>query len=406
MRIAIIASMKNGLEHFVYREMCDLAARGVSLDIYPTKYQYGLYNPRPEWNTHRWHIAIVLLSQLWRFLCQPRLYVQLLVDSFRRGAVVDFLLAAYFAPKIRGADVIYSTFGDRKLFIGYYAKRLVNRPLVVTIHAYELYRNPNPQLFVQALRASDRILAVTEHNRDVLHSRYDIPPERVTVSRLSVDLDEYCPAKNFVVLIVAHFVEKKGHEILLKAVQRMGRSDVEVWVVGGPINSVAHVDVPAIVERLGLQPQVAFFGKLSGAALKAVYHACDVFCLPSRVDRFGDSEGFPTAIIEAMACGKPVITTRHVEIPRIVDQIVVDENDVGALAEALEHLYASPARRDVLGARNRELAEVYFTGRNMDERLGLFEQLARTGRDRQETGRSAPTAHADRAPRVTEKQRF
>lgn len=399
--------MKNGLEHFVYREMCDLAARGVALDIFPTKNQHGLYNPRPEWNTHRWHMATVLLCQVWRFLHQPRKYLLLLVEAVRRGAVVDFLLAAYFAPQMRRADVIYATFGDRKLFIGFYAKRLVNKPLVVTIHAYELYRNPNPQLFVEALKASDRIIAVTEYNRDVLHTRYHIPQEQVVVSRLSLDLNEYCPADKFVVLIVAHFVEKKGHEVLLKAVQRMGRDDVEVWVVGGPINSVADVDVPGIVEQLGLQSQVALFGKLSGTALKAVYHACDVFCLPSRVDQFGDSEGFPTAIIEAMACGKPVITTRHVEIPRIVEEIVVDENDVGALAEALEHLYASRARQKVLGARNRELAEIHFADRNMDDRLRLFEQLVHTNRDEQAFGGLADSigsALEETPTRIPEKQ--
>ena len=82
-----------------------------------------------------------------------------------------------------------------------------------------------------------------------------------------------------------------------------------------------------------MQSQVAFFGKLSGTALRAVYHAADVFCLPSRHDSDGCAEGFPTVLIEAMACGKPVVTTRHVEIPRIVEQILVDENDVDGLAE-------------------------------------------------------------------------
>jgi glycosyltransferase involved in cell wall biosynthesis len=277
---------------------------------------------------------------------------------------------------MRDVDVIYATFGDHKLFMGYFCKRLVNKPLAVTIHAYELYRNPNPNLFRKALADCDQIVAVTEYNREVLHSRYGIAPERVDVVRLSVDLREYCPSRKFVVLIVAHFVEKKGHEILLEAVKRMGRDDVEVWVVGGSIDPRFDVDVRAIANRLGLESQVAFFGKLRGAALKAVYHACDVFCLPSRVDSRGEAEGFPTAIIEAMACGKPVVTTRHVEIPHIVEQILVDENDAGALAEALEHVYQSETRRQMLGARNRELAELHFSTANIDERVRLFREIA------------------------------
>jgi glycosyltransferase involved in cell wall biosynthesis len=375
MRLGIVASMKNGLEHFVYREMCEFSARGVSIRLFPTKHRDGLYNPRPEWNTARWTVWAVLWSQPWRFLRRPIRYLAALATALRYSALADFLLAAYFSPRMSDVDLIYATFGDQKLFVGYFCKRLERKPLAVTIHAYELYQNPNPRLFPIALASCDQIVAVTEHNRCVLRDRYGIPVERVDLVRLSVDLDEYRPATKFVVLIVAFFVEKKGHEILFEAVKRMGRDEVEVWVVGGPVGSSSDVDVAAIVRRLGLESQVAFFGKLSGTALKAVYHACDVFCLPSRVDRNGDCEGFPTAIIEAMACGKPVITTRHVEIPRIVEQLLVNENDVGALAEALEHVYQSRSRRDVLGARNRELAEIHFSNRNIDERVRLFRQL-------------------------------
>ena len=131
-----------------------------------------------------------------------------------------------------------------------------------------------------------------------------------------------------------------------------------------------------MVKQLGMESQVALFGTLSGTALKAVYHACDVFCLPSRPDSRSVPEGFPTVIIEAMACGKPVVTTRYVEIPRIVEQILVDENDVDGLAAALERVYQSTSLRDQLGARNRELAETHFSPANVDQTLRLFKQIS------------------------------
>ena len=342
MRLAVIASLKSGLEQFIYREIDELTNRGISIRLFPTKHRAGLYNPRPEWDCQRWSWWKVLGSQPLRLLRMPLTYIRALIIAIRYRAVVDFLLAAYFTRAMGDVDAIYATFGDRKLFVGYFCKQLLHIPLAVEIHAYELYRNPNPALFSVALRACDRIIAATEHNRSVLRDRYSIPEASIDVVRYSIDLCDYRPSSKFVVLIVAFFVEKKGHDVLLQAVKELGREDVEVWVVGGTGGSSSVVDVEAIVKRLGMESQVAFFGKLSGTALKAVYHACDVFCLPSRVDRHGDSEGFPNVIIEAMACGKPVVTTRHVEIPRIIEQILVDENDVHGLAEALEQVYQSP----------------------------------------------------------------
>jgi glycosyltransferase involved in cell wall biosynthesis len=376
LQLGVIASMKSGLEHFVYRELNDLAERDASISLLPTMHRPGLYNPRPEWNFHPWKAWAVVLSQPWRCLVDPVRYVSVLLTAIRHRAVVDFFLAAYAAPLMKDVDVIYSTFGDRKLFVGYFLKCLIAKPLVVNIHAHELYQNPNPKLFSVALAACDEIMTVTEYNREVLGQRYNVPADRVRVIRLSVNLAEYKPAKKFVVLIVAYFVEKKGHEVLFEAVREMGRDDVEVWVVGGSGGATEEVDVHALVKRFDLESHVAFFGKLSGTALKAVYHACDVFCLPSRFDRHGDAEGFPTVLIEAMACGKPVVTTRHVEIPRIVDQILVEENNPTELAEALERVYASHTLREELGERNRELAEQHFSSRNVAQKMRLLQSLA------------------------------
>jgi hypothetical protein len=77
-----------------------------------------------------------------------------------------------------------------------------------------------------------------------------------------------------------------------------------------------------------------------------------------------------------MACGKPVVTTRHVEIPRIVEQVLVDENDVDGLADALRTVYASAKLREELGRRSRELAEKHFTPGNLAQTMTLLKGIA------------------------------
>lgn len=76
-----------------------------------------------------------------------------------------------------------------------------------------------------------------------------------------------------------------------------------------------------------------------------------------------------------MACGKPIITTRHTEIPRVVEQILVDEQNVPQLVEALERVYHSASLRKELGIRSRELAEEHFSPHNVTDRLNLFMSL-------------------------------
>jgi colanic acid/amylovoran biosynthesis glycosyltransferase len=378
-RLAVLANMQFGLEHFVYRELLFLAGHGYSISLFPTRFRHGLYNPRHDWAVHSWSAWKVCLSQPYFFLQTPFKYIALLREAITFRAISEFALAWYFSRTMADADVIYATFGDRKLFVAFFCKRILAKPLAVTTHAYELYANPNPRLFVRALDYCDQIITVTEYNRALLRDRYKIDPKRIEVVRYSVDLTDYTPTKKFTVLIVSYFTQRKGHDVLLKAVKALARENVEVWVVGDHSGRKNTVDVSSLASSLGLDSQVVFFGALGGNALKAIYRACDVFCLPCRMDSDGCGEGFPNVLIEAMACGKPIITTRHVEIPRIIPEIIVEENDVAGLAAAIERVYQSEPLRARLGHQNRKIAEHLFSPLNATKTAQLLRSLARPG---------------------------
>ncbi|MEM7316554.1 MAG: glycosyltransferase family 4 protein [Planctomycetota bacterium] len=376
MRIGVVASMKKGLEQFIYREICHLEDTGAKINLYPTKHGVGLYSPRDTWSVFRWSIMGLFLAQPAAFFKNPGVYWKTLMVALRHGAIAEFMLAVYFMPSMQNVDAIYCTFGDKKLFVGYFGKLLLDKPLLCTVHAYELYQNPNPGLFREAIVACDQLITISEYNRQKLKELYDYDPDKIATITYSIDLDDYCPAKKFVVLIVGFFVQRKGHDILFQAVKKLQDPEVEVWVVGGEGAESDSVDVRGLAKQHGLESQIAFLGKQSGTALRAMYHACDVFCLPCHFDEFGVGEGFPNVIIEAMACGKPVISTKHVAIPSILKQIVVDERSVDQLATAIAEVKQSESLRRELGQHNRELAEQHFAPTNVEKTVEIIRRFS------------------------------
>ncbi|MCE7986080.1 MAG: colanic acid biosynthesis glycosyltransferase WcaL [Caldilinea sp. CFX5] len=374
MKIAFIVSMKYGLTQFMWRDINALVEKGHELHLFTLLNQPGLYNPLPAWKVTPIRWWTLLVAHLLLLLQRPLLYYQLAATAFHTHSLRDFAIAVQFAAEMRTKEVIYAYFGDHKFFVGYYCKFITGLPLVVTIRAYELHNNPNPALFRQALAACDLIVTISVYNRQLLIERFGAPAARIEIVRQIVDLAAFCAKPTIKILIVGFFSEKKGHDVLFQALKTMQRPDVELWVVGDEAPDRNVIDCRRLARTLGLDQQIAFFGQQSGSALRALYRECDIFCLPSRTDSTGDKEGFPNAIIEAMAFSKPVVSTYHAGIPEVVDAVLVEENNVEQLAAALQQLCDAVEVRRQLGDRNRAIAERLFSPANNDRLEALLYQ--------------------------------
>lgn len=187
------------------------------------------------------------------------------------------------------------------------------------------------------------------------------------------------------VLFVGRLVGYKGIEVLVRGMQSVAATAL---VVGdGPLRG----RLEALAAAPGLASRVRFLGHLDDESVVAHLHACDLFVLPS-VTR---AETFGVVQLEAMACGKPVVSTnlptgvpwvnRHGETG-----LVVEPGDAAALASALNALLGDPALRERLGTRARQRVEDDFTVDRMASRSAeLYRQVLL---ERGATGEPLPAA--------------
>ena len=173
------------------------------------------------------------------------------------------------------------------------------------------------------------------------------------------------------VLFAGRFVGYKGCDVLLRALRDV---DAAAVLAGdGPLRG----ELAGLAKSLGLASRVHFPGEVSADELVALYHAADVFVLPS-ITR---AEAFGFVQVEAMACGTPVISTSVDSGVGWVNQhgvtgLVVDPGNVDALRDALASLLADPAARERMGAAGRRRVAEEFTLATMGARAStVFEQL-------------------------------
>jgi len=378
LQVGYIVSMADGLQSFVYREVRELLAQGVVVHLFPTKVGPGPYNPDAGWPVHRPSLPTLLLMHFQSLMTNSYRYLDVLREAFLVGGLMDFALAVFVARTAQREKLrlIHCHFGDHKFFVGYFCSRLCDDPVSVTIHAYELYNNPNPRLFRRALKFVKGIVAVAEYNREVLCGVYEVEPAKVHVVPLFADLPSLTRAKTedssrIIVLTVARFVEKKGHRTLFEALGKLPEN-YEVWLVGaGPLN------VAGLAKAIGVADRVRILGRLNDFDLQESYRTATIFCLPSEKSRSGDREGLPVALMEAMSYGLPVVATRHAGIPELVPEILVDEGDSEGIAQGIARLGLDRDFREELGRRNRELVRTRFSRENVVRLKILFMEWAR-----------------------------
>lgn len=275
-------------------------------------------------------------------------------------------------------------------YVGLLARRLLRLPFVMFAHGNEILalRDSNWPRALHAVRTADAVIANSRYTAGLLHD-IGVPPSRVLIVHPGCDTDTFrpaarqpdtrsrlmnCPDDAFVVLTVGNLVERKGHDMVLKAVAALKERIPEmVYVIAG----AGRTDVALAREaaELGIADRVKFLGHVAAADLPALYAASDVFAMPSRLRaEERDVEGFGIVFVEAGACGIPVIGGRSggIEDAVLHDKtgMLVEPGDQSALVAAIEALWRNPGLRAALGAAGRHRAVSELTWKHFAEHVG------------------------------------
>ncbi len=354
--------MKRGLPAFTYKEIKNLISFDIDVYCYVMRDGKGIYMPEPNWKV----IKIKKIKFIWTLLLfifsKPKKILLNLISAIKDKGLIDFLISIYFTGHLikQSIDVIYCFEGKHALWIGYYCHMFTNIPLTVIVHAEMVDTTLKINLTKKALDSCYKIITISGYNKERMIKQFQLSNEKVEVIRLSVDFTEDNSIK---VLIVGEFSERKGHETLLRAIQEPATEEFRIWVVGGGAWGSKYFNVEKYIKEHNLQDRVVVWGKVSEEILKLLYKNCDIFCLPSRTTENGIKEGIPVALMEAMFFAKPVISTYHTGIPELVPEILINENDYKALAQALIKLRAPELRKE-LGLRNKKIVEKNYNKNN------------------------------------------
>ncbi|MBS0124409.1 glycosyltransferase [Thetidibacter halocola] len=273
--------------------------------------------------------------------------------SFLRQNGVEVILAEFgtqalaLAPLANEMDIPIFTY-----FRGTDASKSIQSPRIV-----QAYRKMMPRLagvfsVSQFLLDNLARVGVTHPNAHVIPSGVNVrtvrPGDKVALKCLAV----------------GRFVEKKAPEITLRAFAEAARdvAEASLTMIGdGPLLERCR----ALAGELGVADKVVLPGAMPHAAVLAELAGTQVFLQHSITAKDGNTEGLPTAIQEALACGCAVVSTRHAGIPEAVDEgetgWLVDEFDTEGYTRHIAEALRLPAGRLAeMGLMARQVAEARF----------------------------------------------
>jgi len=288
------------------------------------------------------------------------------LERLRRMRDFDLIDAHYLYPD-----------GVAAVWLG----RALGKPVVMTARGSDVNLIPRfsrPRRMIQSAAGhAAAIIAVSNALKEGLVA-LGVPKERITVLRNGVDLSLFhpggrtasAPARSSsapILLSVGQLIERKGHDIIIGALPLLPHCSLQIAGEGPE-----RKRLECLAAHLNVSDRVRFLGNVPHQELPKVYAGADALVLAS------SREGWPNVLLEAMACGTPVVASNVWGNPEVVTRpeagVLIKERTPEGVAAAVNRLFLEPPDR----AATRRYAERFSWDATSDGQLHLFEQVSRS----------------------------
>lgn len=387
MKVAYLVSRFPKLtETFVLYEMAAVEQHGAPVELYPLmRERAAKMHPEAEAWVRRahytpWFSMAIARSNLHFLFGKPGIYLRTLWEllwgtrrspRFFAGAVLFFPKSVHLARLMarHGIGHIHAHFASHPAAAAFVIHRLAGIPYSFTAHGSDIHRNQS--MLAKKTAEAAFVVPISRFNRDVIlgasQGKYG---EKLRVIHCGVDLSRFQPngrgrngQEPLRILCTGTLHEVKGQTHLIDACRILSEKGVLFtchFAGDGP-------DRPLLEQQARearLQGRVVFHGRLDQDEIVRLLHKSDVLVAPSVPSKDGRREGIPVALMEAMACGLPVVSSRLSGIPEIVEHgvngFLTEPGDSRAIAEALECFAADSILRRRFGQEGRRKVEDEF----------------------------------------------
>jgi glycosyltransferase involved in cell wall biosynthesis len=379
----LVRSFPRTSETFIINEIIELERQGFDLRIYSMidatdAVRHRLvdrirapirYLPNPVWRS----LNTIIADHWWLLSRSPKGYLAALVRVIGSGdlaVLAHFPQAASLARALAGDGVthLHAGFVHAPGSLAYLVSLMTGVPYSLATHARDLYRS-SPVLLRKKLATARAVFTCTRYNvahlERLLNGTASIRVQHV-YHGTNLERFPYRPCgrgRPPVILAVARLVEKKGLDDLIRACALLAQRGREFrcHIVG---NGAQKTRLTELLRQLGLERCVAIEPAVDQEELIEWYRRASVMALPCRIARDGDRDGIPNVLIEAAACGVPIVTTPVSGIPELVTDgwsgLFVRPCDPASLADAIDRLLESADLRERVRRRARQIVEERF----------------------------------------------